>query len=112
MQEKKSLNGGLIYVLSITSIILFCFGGVSIIFAIIALVMANKAQKYYSLNPDLYTEKSFKKVKKGKIIAIIGIVLNVIIIGITIWTLATIGWDAWSDEFVRKWNEGLENGTR
>ena len=37
------------------------------------------------------------------------LVLNLIIVGITIWTLATIGWDAWSEEFVRKWNEGLQN---
>ena len=40
------------------------------------------------------------------------LILNLIIVGITIWTLATVGWDAWSDEFVRRWNEGLQNNSR
>ncbi len=46
------------------------------------------------------------------VISIIGLVLNLIILGVTIWTLYTIGWDAWSDEFIRKWNEGLQNSGR
>jgi len=40
----------------------------------------------------------------------IGIVFNLVIIGITIWTLMTIRWDEWSEEFVRRWNKGRENG--
>ncbi|NJB37760.1 hypothetical protein HCO57_14240 [Croceivirga sp. JEA036] len=71
--------------------------------------MAKKSEKVYHLNPNAYDTKSLKKIKKGKIIAIIGIIINLFIIGITIWTLTTIGWDAWSAEFVRKWNEGLES---
>ncbi|SRR6056297_405395 len=108
MTVKKLPNSRTIYLLALLSIFIFCFGGIGIIPAIISYVLAVKSEKLYSANSDLYT--NLATIKKGKIIAIIGLVLNLIIVGITIWTLSTIGWDAWSDEFVRKWNEGLERG--
>lgn len=108
METKKLPNSTIIYLLAILSCFICCFGGIGIIPAIISYYLASKAEGVYKMNPDGYS--NFSTVKKSKIIAVIGIILNVIIIGITIWTLSTIGWDAWSDEFVRKWNEGLENG--
>lgn len=110
MEQKKLPNSRLIYVLGILSCLFFWFGGLAIIFALIAFVLARKSETLFSAMPNDYN--NIKKIKKGKIIAIIGIILNLAIVGVTIWTLATIGWDAWSDEFVRRWNEGLENGRR
>ena len=89
---------------------LFWFGGITIVFALISYILARKSEKIYKQNSNVYSNIS--KVKKGKTIAIIGLIINLIIVGITIWTLVTIGWDAWSDEFVRRWNKGLENNSR
>ncbi|WP_430429144.1 CCC motif membrane protein [Maribacter litoralis] len=108
MESKKLPNSAFIYVLSVLSCIICCLGGFGIISAVISYYLASKSEGIYKMNPEAYD--NYATVKKGKIIAIIGIVLNVIVIGITIWTLSTIGWDAWSEEFVRKWNEGLERG--
>ena len=110
MTEKKLPNGKLIYVLAILSCTLFCFGGIAIVFALTAFVSARKAEKIYQQNPNAYSNIS--QIKNGKIIAIVGLILNLIILGITIWTLLTIGWDSWSEEFVRRWNEGLQNNGR
>ncbi len=109
MEKKKLPNGKLIYVLAMLSCVLFFFGGITIVFAGISYLLARKSEKIYEQNPSAYS--NIKKIKKGKIIAIIGLILNVIIVGITIWTLATIGWEAWSDEFIRRWNEGLQNNS-
>ena len=108
MADEKLPNGRIIYVLALLSCVLSCFGGIALIFAVTSFVLAKKSENSYNKNPEGYTNIGL--IKKGKVIAIIGIVLNLIVVGITIWTLSTIGWDAWSEEFVRKWNEGLENG--
>lgn len=96
------------YFLAILSCIFFFFGGIAIVLALTSFILIRKAERLHQNNPDNYS--NFKKFKKAKVIAIIGIVLNLIILGITIWTLYTIGWEAWSEEFMRKWNEGLESG--
>ncbi|MDA8730977.1 CCC motif membrane protein [Flavobacteriaceae bacterium] len=98
------------YTFALLSCTLFWFGGITIVFALISYILARKSEKIYKQNSNVYSNIS--KVKKGKTIAIIGLIINLIIVGITIWTLVTIGWDAWSDEFVRRWNEGLENNSR
>lgn len=110
MEKKKLPNGRLIYTFALLSCTLFWFGGITIFFALISYILARKSEKIYEQNSNVYSNIS--KIKKGKNIAIIGLILNLIIVGITIWTLVTIGWDAWSDEFVRRWNEGLENNSR
>jgi hypothetical protein len=90
------------------SCLLSFFGGITIILSLIAFILAQKSENIYQQNPTAYS--NIGKIKKGKVIAIIGLVLNLIIVGVTTWTLYTIGWDAWSDEFIRKWNEGVQNG--
>ena len=107
MKKKKLPNSRSIYILGVLSCLLFYLGGMPIIFAFTSLLLAKKSEKIYKERPDEYD--NINRIRKGKTIAIIGLVLNLIIVGITIWTLATIGWDAWSEEFVRKWNEGLQN---
>jgi amino acid permease len=107
MTTKKLPNATAVYLLALLSIFIFCFAGIGIVPAIISYVLAGKSEKIYVAGPDVYS--NFPTIKKGKIIAIFGVVLNLIIVGITIWTLMTIGWDAWSDEFARKWNAGLDS---
>ena len=110
MEKNKLPNGKLIYIFALLSCTLFWFGGIAIVVALISYILARKSEKIYEQNSNVYSNVS--KIKKGKTIAIIGLILNLIIVGITIWTLVTIGWDAWSDEFVRRWNEGLQNNSR
>lgn len=107
MTTKKLPNATTVYLLALLSLFIFCFAGIGIVPAVISYVLAGKSEKIYATNPEVYSNLSI--IKKGKIIAIVGIVLNLIIVGIAIWTLMTIGWDAWSDEFVRKWNADIEN---
>lgn len=108
MTTKNLPNSKLIYGLALFSFFIFCFAGIGIVPATIAFVLAIKSERIYAIDPNGFA--NYSAIKKGKVMAIIGIVLNLIIVGIAIWTLSTIGWDAWSDEFVRRWNEGLESG--
>lgn len=70
-------NSTAVLVLGIISIVAcFCYGIIGIILAIIALVLASKANTLYQQNPGMYTEASFKNLKAGKICAIIGLCLS------------------------------------
>lgn len=92
MEKQKLPNSTLILVFGIISIVTCCcYGVLGLIFGIIALVLANKATKLYMENPENY--EGFSNVKTGKILAIIGIVLNVLYLGYTIFLFSTIGMD-------------------
>ncbi len=70
-------NSTAVLVLGIISIVAcFCYGIIGIILAIIALVLASKANTMYQQNPGMYTEASFKNLKAGKICAIVGLCLS------------------------------------
>jgi NADH:ubiquinone oxidoreductase subunit 4 (subunit M) len=79
----------------------------AIVFSLTYFLSARKSEKIYEQNPEAYS--NIGKIKTVKIISIIGLVVNLIILGITICTLYAIGWDAWSDEFIRKHNDRLQN---
>ncbi|MCL6265316.1 CCC motif membrane protein [Flagellimonas myxillae] len=90
MEKQKLPNSTLILVFGIVSIVTCCcYGVLGLIFGIIALVLANKATKLYMENPENYD--GYSNVKTGKILAIIGIVLNVLYLGYTIFLFSTIG---------------------
>ncbi|TMU57155.1 MULTISPECIES: CCC motif membrane protein [Flagellimonas] len=92
MEKQKLPNSTLILVFGIVSIVTCCcYGVLGLIFGIIALVLANKATKLYMENPENY--EGFSNVKTGKILAIIGIILNVLYLGYTIFLFSTIGMD-------------------
>lgn len=96
MEQQKLPNEIAIIVLSIFGIICcWCFG-LGLIPAVIALVLALKAQKLYKENPELYS--NYKTINIGKILAIIGIVLGVYYIGSMIYQISTIGWDAMMEQ--------------
>ena len=99
-----------VYWLAIASCTLFLFGGFTLLLSIVSLFIAKKSEQTAAQPVKSYD--NYRTLKKGKFIAYIGVVLNVLILAVTVWTLSTIGWDAWSDEFVRRWNEGWENGRR
>lgn len=74
-------NSGAILTLGIISIVsICCCFGVGIVFAIIALALVPGARKSYYENPDLYTQSSFDNIKTGQICAIIGLVMNALLI--------------------------------
>ena len=65
-----------VLVLGILSIVFcWCYGIVSIILGIIAIVLANQGEKLYQENPNAYSISSYKNMKAGKICAIIGMSL-------------------------------------
>ncbi|MBK9284865.1 MAG: hypothetical protein IPM51_11200 [Sphingobacteriaceae bacterium] len=66
-----------VLVLGILSIVFcWCYGIVSIILGIIAIVLANQGDKLYKENPTAYSIASYKNLKAGKICAIIGMSLS------------------------------------
>ena len=70
-------NSTAVLVLGIISIALcWCYGIVSIILGIIAIVLANQGEKIYQQNPSAYAMASYKNMKAGKICAIIGMSLS------------------------------------
>ncbi len=96
MEQQKLPNSTLILVFGIISIVTCCcYGVLGLIFGIIALVLANKALKEYAENPELYD--GVKNVKTGRILAIIGIILNVLFMIYIIWAISFFGWDTLQD---------------
>jgi hypothetical protein len=78
MQQDLPNHVGVL-VLGIISIAMcWCYGIVGITCGIIALVMSNKALRMYNDNPNVYSEKSIKNTRAGRICAIIGLSLSVV----------------------------------
>lgn len=97
MEQQKLPNSTLILVFGILSIITCCcYGIVGLILGIVAVILASKATKVYAENPELYT--GFQNVKTGKILAIIGIVLNAITLIYMIWIISMIGLEGLQDQ--------------
>ena len=98
--EKQTLpNSTGILVLGILSIITCCcYGVIGLILGIVALVMAKKAAKLYLESPENYT--GYSNVKTGKILAIIGIVLNVLMLLYFVFILVYIGMEGFQDPAV------------
>ncbi|MGS2741958.1 CCC motif membrane protein [Sinomicrobium sp. M5D2P17] len=97
MEQQKLPNATLILILSIGSLLCCCVGGIGVILAIIALVLANKSIKIYKTEPELYD--NYNSIKTGRIIAIVGIVLNVIYFIYTIIIIATYGVDGIMEQY-------------
>ena len=77
--QQPLTNSTAVLVLGIISIIgCYCVGIVGLICGIIALVLANKATKLHTANPEAYTIGSVKNMKAGRVCAIIGTSLSAI----------------------------------
>ncbi|MGC1631593.1 MAG: CCC motif membrane protein [Gelidibacter sp.] len=109
MEKQQLPNATLILVFGILSIVTCCcYGIIGLPLGIIAIVLANKATALYATNPELYT--GFQNVKTGKILAIIGVVINGIYLIYVIWLFATLGFDGLQDiqdEFMKGLNSGM-----
>ena len=69
-------NSVAVLVLGILSICFcWCYGIVSVVTAIIAIVLASGGEREYQANPGKYSLASYKNLKAGKICAIIGLCL-------------------------------------
>ncbi|MEL4308733.1 CCC motif membrane protein [Joostella sp. CR20] len=91
MEQEKLPNATLIIVLGILSFLCCCFYGSGIITSGVALFLANNSQKKYAENPELYS--NYSTIKTGKVIAIIGLVLNILAIIFFVWMINALGWD-------------------
>ncbi|MEA3448401.1 MAG: CCC motif membrane protein [Bacteroidota bacterium] len=90
MQQPLPNSGGIL-AMGIISLVLFCccYGAISIVLAIIALILSSKAQREYLQNPDLYTYSSYKNMRAGRVTAIIGLCLAAVIVIIMVIALAS-----------------------
>ena len=70
-------NATAVLVLGILSLVI-CFVGV--VLGIISLVLANKDSKLYKENPEAYLLGSYNNLKAGRTCAIIGLILNALLI--------------------------------
>ncbi|CAM3857861.1 hypothetical protein B0A58_03385 [Flavobacterium branchiophilum NBRC 15030 = ATCC 35035] len=105
MDKKQLPNAMLVLVLGILSIITCCcYGIISIILGSVALFMAHKDLALYQANPEAYS--NYEKLKLGRILAIIGIVLGVIYMIYLIVLFKNLGVEGvmrLNEEFMRKY---------
>lgn len=90
MEKQKLPNSTLVLIFGIVSIVTCCcYGILGLIFAILALVFAKKATALYLENPEQYS--GFQNVKTGKILAYVGLAINVIYLGYVIVMFSSYG---------------------
>lgn len=89
MEQKKLPNALAVLILGILSIPGCCFYFIGLIFGIIALVLAKKDTALYNADPNAY--ENYGNLKTGKILAIIGIVLNVVTIALFVAMFVWLG---------------------
>ena len=70
-------NATAVLVLGILSIVI-C--GIGVVLGTIALILASKDAKLYNATPEIYTAGSYSNIKAGRTCAIIGLILNGLLI--------------------------------
>ena len=82
-QSRQNLpNPNTVLILGIASILLCWWHFISVIgiaLALTALILANKETRLYYQNPGTYSESSLNNVKTGRICALIGLIISLII---------------------------------
>ncbi len=107
MEQQKLPNGTLIIVLGILGYLCCCFAGLGIVPSGIAFYLAQKSEKLYAANPELY--ENIGQIKTGKIVALIAMILSALVLIRWIYVLSTNDWDAimeQSKEMMEQW--GIE----
>ena len=92
MEKQKLPNATVVLILGILSIPACCFYGVGLVLGIAALLVAKKDLADYRLNPENY--EGYGNLNTGRILAIIGIVLNILYIILIIALLLFFGIEA------------------
>jgi uncharacterized membrane protein HdeD (DUF308 family) len=95
MEQQKLPNATAVLILGILSIVGCCFYAVGIIFSSVALVLAKKDMALYAANPSGY--ENYSNLKTGRILAIIGLIINIIAVISIIASIALFGWAALQD---------------
>jgi hypothetical protein len=96
MENQKLPNATAVLVLGIISILTCCcYGIVGLILGIIALVLAKKDMELYKASPEKFS--NYSNLNVGRILAIIGVVINVVSLIYFIWILSYFGLDALQD---------------
>lgn len=97
MEKQKLPNATAVLVLGILSILTCCcYGIIGIILSVIALAIGSKDFKTYQLDPEKFD--NYQHLKIGRILAIIGLVLSVLMIIIIIWAISIVGWENMQDQ--------------
>ena len=92
-------NATAVLVLGILSIVTCCcYGVIGLILSIVALVLSKKDRALYAANMSFYTESSFKNLNAGRVCAIIGLILNILLILFMGVMIAIFGWAALNDK--------------
>jgi len=105
--EKQKLNTTGPYILAILGFLCCCFGGLGIIPAAIAYFMANSKHKLAQANPENYENPN--AMKTAKTIALVVMIINALYLLVTIYRIATVGWDEMmmqSNDMMEQW--GIE----
>ncbi len=109
MEQQKLPNVTVILVLGIASIVLcWCYGVLGLILSIVALVLASSSKKVYLESPENYSD--YGALKTAKIVAIIGLILNILLVLFFAWIISVVGWDVMQsgdEELIRERMEEL-----
>jgi M penetrans paralogue family 26 len=96
MENRKLPNATAVLVLGILSILLcWCYGIIGLILSVIALLISRKDFSMYNAAPQDFD--NYQNLNIGRILSIIGIVLNILVLAYLIWIISMIGMDAFSD---------------
>ncbi|MFZ4105422.1 CCC motif membrane protein [Flavobacterium sp.] len=96
MENQKLPNATAVLVLGILSILTCCcYGFFGLILAIVGLYLTHKDLIIYNGSPEKFI--NFKQLNTGKILCIIGIVINAIMLLYFIWIIKMIGFEALQD---------------
>lgn len=96
----KELKPTIVYVLASLSIICCCFGGLGILLAGPAFIIANNKLKTAD-----GSEHDFKSMNSAKTFALVMLIINGLYLLYTIYSLATTDWDV----FIEQYKNALEN---
>ena len=106
--EQEKLNPTIVYVLAIISLLCCCFGGIGFILAGIAFFIANSKLNAAKLAPENYETNSVKAMNTAKIVALVILIINLLYFVMTIYRIATIGWDEimiQAQEMTEQWQQ-------
>jgi hypothetical protein len=88
--EKQNLpNATPVLILGILSIVTCCCYGFGLILGIVALVLAKKDIALYKQSPEIYL--NYSNLKTGRILAIVGIILSVLMLLFVIYVYVVMG---------------------
>ncbi len=95
----KELKPTIVYVLASVSIICCCFGGLGVLLAAPAFIIANNRLKTAE-----GTEHDFQSMKSAKTFALVMLIINGLYLMYTIYVFSTLDMDMFMEEFTKGLN--------